>query len=364
MNVILSGGGTAGHINPALAIAGYILKKEPDSKILFIGTKKGMESRLVTKEGYEIKYVDVEGFSTESKIKNIVPGIKFITSIISCMSIISKFKPDAVIGTGGYVCAPVVYAANLLKIPTLIHEQNVFPGSAIRFLSKSSTVTAISFDESRKYLKNAGCIITAGNPIRPQILSSVKEVSREKMGLGNEKLIVAVGGSLGARMLNDAITEYIKLSELTNVKLILSTGERDYERVKSLLSDVPDTGKIEIRKYIDDMATVLSAADLVICRSGAITLSEICVLGKASILIPSPNVVNNHQEYNARALEKAGACHVILEKDLSYETLSEKINSVIGSDSTRHNMEANALTLAKPDATEIIYNKLRSVVTK
>ena len=364
MNIILSGGGTAGHINPAIAIAKYILSKEPDSKILFIGTKKGMESKLVPKEGFDIRYIDVEGFSTESKIKNIRPGFKFVTSIARCVSMISSFKPDAVIGTGGYVCAPVVYAANLLNIPTLIHEQNVFPGSAIRFLSGKSTVTAISFDESRNYLKSAKNLLTTGNPIRPAILSSDRQKSRTKLNLDQKKLILSVGGSLGAAKINDAMVEYIKRTTDEDVKIIVSTGERDYDRVTSLLSHVTDRQNFEIRKYIDDMDTVLSASDLVICRSGAITLSEICALGKASILIPSPNVVNNHQEYNARALEKGNAAYVILEDELTYENLCEKVHNIVYSDSTRQTMEKNALLMAKTEATQIIYDKLKSIVTK
>lgn len=364
MNIILSGGGTAGHINPAIAIAKYILSIEPDSKILFIGTKKGLENKLIPKEGFSIKYINVEGFSTESKIKNLCPGMKFATAILKCSAIISAFKPDAVIGTGGYVCAPVVFAANLMNIPTLIHEQNVFPGSAIRFLSKRSTVTAISFDESKDYLKGAKELLTTGNPIRPAILSSSRNISRSKLGLTNEKLILAVGGSLGATAINNTIIEFIKKNTDTNLKIILSTGERDYERVKSELSGITDNGTFEIRKYIDDMDTVLSAADLVICRSGAITLSEICALGKASLLIPSPNVVNNHQEYNARALERANAAFVILEKDLTYDLLISDIQSIIYSDSKRVQMENNALSLAKTEACEIIYKRLKSIVTK
>lgn len=363
MNIILSGGGTAGHINPAIAIANYVLSKEPDSKILFIGTKKGLENKLIPNEGFDIKYIDVEGFSTESKIKNLRPGMKFAKSILKCLAIISGFKPDAVIGTGGYVCAPVVFAANLLNIPTIIHEQNVFPGAAIKFLSKKSTITAISFDESRKYLKNAASILTTGNPIRPAILSSSREDSRKALGLKDEKLILALGGSLGAAAINDTIVEFIKNNNDANLKIILSTGERDYERVQNNLKDVSND-TFEIRKYIDDMDTVLSSADLVVCRSGAITLSEICALGKASVLIPSPNVVNNHQEYNARALENSNAAYVILEKELTYDLFLNKVQSVIYSDSKRLDMEKNALSLAKTEACEIIYDKLKSLVAK
>ncbi|MBE7046616.1 MAG: undecaprenyldiphospho-muramoylpentapeptide beta-N-acetylglucosaminyltransferase [Ruminococcaceae bacterium] len=363
MNIILSGGGTAGHINPAIAIANYVLSKEPDSKILFIGTKKGLENKLIPNEGFDIKYIDVEGFSTESKIKNLRPGIKFATGILKCLSIISAFKPDAVVGTGGYVCAPVVFAANLLNIPTIIHEQNVFPGAAIKFLSKKSTVTAISFDESKDYLKSAKSILTTGNPIRPAILSSSRELSRKSLELNEKKLILALGGSLGAAAINDTIVEFIKKNTDTSLKVILSTGERDYDRVINQLKDT-NNETFEIRKYIEDMDTVLSAADLVVCRSGAITLSEICALGKASVLIPSPNVVNNHQEYNARALEKSNAAFVILEKELTYDLFLDKVQSVIYSDSKRSEMEKNALSLAKTQACEIIYDKLKDIVTK
>lgn len=363
MRVILSGGGTGGHINPALSIAGYIRNIEKDSDILFVGTKRGLESTLVPKENFPIKYVDVEGLKTSLSFKNIKSLMKFAKAISKCKKIIKDFKPDIVIGTGGYVCAPVVYAANKLGIPTIIHEQNVFPGSAIKFLSKKSSVTAISFDESRKYLKDAKEILTVGNPIRPAILEVDRNTSRDKLGLGDEKFIVVFGGSLGAKKINDVVAEYLASLNDDNIKVCFATGERDYDRVMEKLG-ASISQNIDVRKYIHNMDEVLSAADLVICRSGAMTVSELCVLGRPSILIPSPNVTHNHQEYNARALSDIGAARIILEKDFDTDTLKREIENCFESEISLSAMSEKADSLKMTDASDMIYIKAKELIAK
>lgn len=360
MNIIFAGGGTAGHINPALAIANHIKKADEKVNILFIGTKKGLESTLVPKDGYDIKYINAEGFSTSLSLKNIKPLSKFAFSTLKSLKIISKFKADFVIGTGGYVCAPVVFAAYLKKIPTLIHEQNVFPGSAIKFLSKFATVTATSFKESDDYLKNAKNIVLTGNPIRPSILMSDREISRKELGLENENLIVSVGGSLGAQKINDIMLNYVNKYQKPDNKVLIATGQREYEKVCEKMSG--KNGNFEIKPYIHNMDTVMSAADVLICRSGAITLSELCALGRASILIPSPNVVNNHQEYNARALEKNGAAKVILEKDFNEDILNEAINEILENAEYKGKMEHNAKNMAMVSACDIIYDEIKKIL--
>lgn len=357
MNIILAGGGTAGHINPALAIANYIKENEKDVNILFVGVKKGLESKLVPDEGYNIKFINADGFKTSISIKNIKALTKFMMSTIKSLKIISDFKADFVIGTGGYVCAPIVFAAYLKKIPTLIHEQNVFPGSAVKFLSKFADVTATSFKESDDYLKSAKKILLTGNPIRPAILKSDREKARKELGLKDEKLIVSVGGSLGASKINGVMCDYIEKYADEKTKIILASGEREYFIVSRKLEGI--NKNFEVKPYIHNMDIVMAAADVLICRSGAITLSEICALGKASILIPSPNVVNNHQEYNARALESEGAAIVMLEKNLSAQALNECICELINNDEKRINIENNAKKQAITNACETIYKEIK-----
>ena len=364
MKILLAGGGTAGHINPAIAIAKYALTKDKNCEILFVGKAGGMESRLVPAAGFDIEYIDIDGLKRKLTLSNIKTALKLVTSVAKCKKIIKRFKPDVVVGTGGYVCAPAVIAANSKKIPTLIHEQNVFPGSAIKMLSKKSTVTAISFEESRKFLSAAKNVVFTGNPVKPDITDIDYKTARNRLNIGDEKYIVAFGGSLGAKKINDVITNYIKLiNNKPGIKLCFATGINNYDEVVCELKRQGITpGKnIEIRKYIDNMNVVMIAADIVICRSGAITLSELCVLGKPSILIPSPNVTNNHQEYNALALQNVGAAVMISEKEFDAQTLNIQINNILSDKKVYTDMSICAKKLSSADATEIIYNKLKEI---
>lgn len=362
MNIILSGGGSAGHINPAIAIAKYFDSHYENVNILFIGTKKGMENELVKKAGFDIFCVDVEGFKTSLSLKNIKPLTKFLLACLKMKMVIKKFNADMVIGTGGYVCAPAVAAANMMKIPTLIHEQNAFPGSAVRFLAKKSTVTAISFEESRKFLQGAKNIVYTGNPVRHDILCSDSKKAREKLKIGDKKMVLVVGGSLGAMKINDVLCDYLKEYKSDNTKFFISTGKRDYERIVNKVKDIKNNDNFEIMPYIHDMDTYLAATDLVVCRSGAITLSEICALKKASILIPSPNVTNNHQEYNASALVKNNAAIMIKECNFSISSLNDAINTILNDDSKRKSFGENAYKMAQKDATKLICESILEFV--
>lgn len=358
MRIILAGGGTAGHINPAIAIAETVLAEEKDSAVLFVGTKKGLERTLVPRKNFDIEYINVEGIKNKNAIKNISVGFKYIASVIKSMEIIRKFAPDVVVGTGGYVCAPVVTAANMLKIPTLIHEQNVFPGRAIKVLAKKSTVTAVSFAESIKYFKDATEIIISGNPLRPEILNTDRATSRSELNLGGDKLIVVFGGSLGARAINDVVCDYInKYGNESGVRICVATGRYGYERVRQSV-DSTKYPNVDIREYIHNMDKILTAADLVVCRSGAITVSEISALGVPAVLVPSPNVINNHQEYNARALSDNGAAITILEKDFNVQSLRQAVEDVLGNETFADEMRHRAKAMGKLNATQIIYDKL------
>lgn len=362
MRVILAGGGTAGHINPALAIADAIVQNDKDAQILFVGTQRGLESTLVPKKNYNIEYIDVEGMKARLTLKNIIAGIKYVSAISKCKRLIREFKPDVVVGTGGYVCAPVVAAANALKIPTIIHEQNVFPGNAIKMLAKKSTVTAISFAESTRYLADANEILLTGNPLRAEILNADRASAREELGLGTEKYIVIFGGSLGAKTINDVACDYIEnYGNNKNIRICIATGKYGYEDVSARITK-EKYPNVEVKQYIHNMDKVLSAADLVVCRSGAITVSEICALGVPSILVPSPNVTRNHQEYNARALSDNGAAITILEKDFNMQSLKIAADSIISDAKASDNMRAKARAMGKFNAADMIYNKMVKIV--
>ena len=332
MNILLSGGGTAGHINPAVAIAKYALEADKSNKILFVGTKKGLESTLVPKEGFDIEYVNVAGLEKKLNLKNMISAAKMSVAVLKSVVLMKKFRPDVVIGTGGYVCVSSVIAAHFLKIPTIIHEQNVFPGSAVKFLADKSDITAVSFDESRKYLKNAKNIMLTGNPIRPAILAHNREECRKQLCTGNRKFIVSFGGSLGANRINDVMTDFAaRHANDKDLLIYFATGRRDFSRISEEFKKrgIALGDNIKLLEYIDNMDVVMNAADLVVCRSGAITLAELCALGRPSVLIPSPNVTNNHQEYNARALSDNGAAVTICEKDFNLESLTKAVYSVI-----------------------------------
>ena len=364
MRILLAGGGTAGHINPALAIARYAQSVDSNTQIMFIGKTGGMESRLVPKEGYDIEYIDVEGFSRKLSLENFSTVLKLCTSYKKCVDIIKEFKPDVVVGTGGYVCVSPVLAAIRHKIPTLIHEQNAFAGSAIKTLAPYASVTAISFKESERYLSKAKNIVYTGNPVRPAITSIDYETARKKLGIDNQKFVAIFGGSLGAQKINNVALELVAKLNSTNIRICWATGEREYGRVMELLksSHITLDNNIEILPYIHNMETVMNAADVVVSRSGAITLSELCVLGKPSILVPSPNVTNNHQEYNARALADNRAAHMILEKDFNINTLYNSLMTILSNKTLYSSMSENAKKMGTQNATELIYKELVKLV--
>ncbi len=363
MRILLSGGGTAGHINPALAIARVVLAHEPDSQILFVGTRNGMERRLVPREGFDIEYIEVMGLRRKLTLENVKVAVNYFTSIRDAGRIIDRFRPDAVVGTGGYVCAPVIKAALKRNIPTLIHEQNVFPGLAIKMLAKKASVTAISFDETRSMMK-AGNMVLTGNPLRPDLFESVdKEALRRELELDSRPVVLAFGGSLGAERLNDALVEMIK-NGVKNFNLVAATGEKHYKEVTDALLYANVTPNVKLLPYIYNMKEMFAAADLVVCRAGAITVSELCALGKASVLIPSPYVAHNHQEYNARYLEKNGAARVLLESELNGESLRRTIEECAANSAGLEEMRRRAKSIGIADGGEKIYAQLKKLTDK
>lgn len=365
MRVLLTGGGTAGHINPAIAIAKYIKEKEPDSEFLFVGTEKGLEKTLVPKEGFDIKFVKVSGLKRKLTLENVRVLMEFITSRIEARKIVDEFKPDIVVATGGYACTPAVFAAKKRKIPSVIHEQNVHPGLAIKMLGKKADVTMISFPETEKLIEVNACALT-GNPLRPNLFDKVDVDSiRNEYGFDDKPIVLFFGGSLGAERMNDALVDMIKAG-FEGFNLIAATGEKHYEGIVKRLCDagvdIETVKNLKLLPYIYNMNMVLGAADMAVCRAGAITISELNALGKASVLVPSPYVAHNHQEQNARYLERNGAAKVLLESELSGESLKKSITDVLGDGESLAMMRSCSEKMGQKDACAKIYSIIKSLV--
>lgn len=364
MRVVLSGGGTAGHINPAISIAKTILEKEPDSQILFVGTPKGMENRLVAKQGFPIRHVEVMGFRRKLDSRNIKAAYLAVTSVGKAKKILKEFRPDVVIGTGGYVSWPVLRAAASMKIPTLIHEQNAFPGLTTRKLSQTVDRVCLSFEASREYFdcKEEKLCLT-GNPVDPELGRTMRSRARSALGI-SAPFLLSYGGSLGATAINEAVYELAKsYSAKRPVFHTHAFGVREYDAFmdKEKIDGVCRFGNVKFCDYIYDMPLQMCAADLVISRAGAITLSELSYLGKPAILIPSPNVTDNHQYKNALVYAKAGGAVLIEEKDLDPEKLKSVVDEILTDSEKLAAMSANMKKLAVPDALDLIWKQIKSI---
>jgi len=367
MRILFAGGGTAGHINPALAIADYIKKKKPDTEILFVGTERGLEKSLVPHSGYDIKFIDVRGFERKLSLGNLKNLFRIIGSVRRAKKIIKAFAPDAVVGTGGYVSGPVLYAAAKMKIPTVIHETNAFAGMTSKILSRYVDVTAIAFEDGRKYLPKAKKIVVTGNPIRPELLTISKTDARRKLGVDERPLILIFGGSLGGRDFNAAMADFIALAAADKkLQIHMGTGKNNqFETVTARLREkinLDENPQIRVSEYIYDMDVEMNAADLLITRAGANTVSELAVVGRPAILIPSPNVTHNHQEYNARALEAAGGAAVLLERDLTGAALYELAQKLLRDENELISMGKRAKAVGVTDATEKIYGIIEELI--
>ncbi|MGB9780004.1 undecaprenyldiphospho-muramoylpentapeptide beta-N-acetylglucosaminyltransferase [Caldanaerobacter sp.] len=362
MRYLIAGGGTGGHIYPAVAIAKEILKNEKDAEILFVGTKKGLEVDLVPREGFRLVTIEVQGFRRKLSFDTLKTVYKAFSGFNQAMKILREFKPHVVIGTGGYVCGPVLMAAILKRIPTLIHEQNVFPGLTNKILSPFVDVVAVSFEDSVKYFKRAKKVIVTGNPIREEILGVNREEARKILGFSMFKpLVVSVGGSRGAEKINSTMVELLRNKR--DFQVLIITGSANYEKVMKKIEKegivLDDSTKII--PYSHEMHFVYAAADLLVCRAGAITLSEITAIGVPAILVPSPYVANNHQEYNARLLEKEGAAQVILEKDLNVQELSRRIEQLLKDPALLEEMSKRSKRLGRIEAARQIYQLVKSL---
>lgn len=365
MRVILTGGGTGGHIYPAIAIANKIKSRYSDAEILFVGTKRGLEKDLVPKNGYPIRFITVSGFNRKRLLKNVKTVADLMKGNLQAKKIIKDFKPDVVIGTGGYVCGPVVRAAAKLRVRTFIHEQNAFPGMTNKMLEKYVERVFISFEPARKYFKEQDKLIMSGNPVRQSFFDADRRAAREALCIGeNETVILSFGGSQGAGKINEMMLKLLeKFNGAEGIRLYFVTGKYYNDNVKKAISErgIQLSENIHIMEYIDNMERYLPASDIIISRSGALTVSEITVCGRASIMIPSPNVTGNHQYHNAKSVADVGGAVLIEEKDITPELLYEEIMKLVNNPASRAEMEQNAKKAAPADAagiiTDYIFNK-------
>ena len=365
MRVLLAGGGTAGHINPALAIAGIIKEKNKNSEILFVGNLTGMESKLIPAAGYNFAGVDVRGFRRKLNAKNIIYDIgavrRMFTSGFEAKKIIKDFKPDIAVGTGGYVSGPVLRQAAKMGIPIVIHESNAFPGMATKMLSKYASSVMIATEDAKKYLDEKCNVEITGNPVREEILKFTKETARRELMLDEDKpMILSFGGSLGADKINKAVADLIAYTtKEKSVYHMHATGKNGYSWMPRLVEEkgvnLSFNKQVKILEYINNMPLCINAADIVICRAGAMTVSELQAAGKASILIPSPNVAENHQYYNAMSLVKKDAAVLIEDKNLTGETLIKEVENLLNNKTKIKEMGQNAQKIAIVDATQRIY---------
>jgi len=357
MRVILSCGGTGGHIYPAIAIADKIKEKMPEAEILFIGTRRGMENRIVPEAGYRIEGIDASGFNRKNIMANVETLKNLREGSKEANEIIKEFKPDVVVGTGGYVTGTVLTVAHRRSIPCFIHEQNAIPGMANRLISEYANGVFISFEGTGSRFRHSNRVFYTGNPVRSDFKELVKAECRKKLGIAEDEIMVlATGGSLGAAVLNREIVQLVQ--ELTNpkIKVFFVSGKRYYEEIKAQC-----VGKqVTLIDYADNMPELITAADLVVSRAGAIAVSEITASGKPSVLVPSPNVTNNHQFYNAKTIADEGAALLIEEKNLveGEGVLATEILSLLAKPETLESMAENAARIGKTDAADAIYDKL------
>lgn len=375
MKLLFATGGTAGHINPALAVASYIKEQHPDYEIMFIGTSDHMESRLVPNAGFEFKTIDINGFKRSFSPKAIIENVKTVSKLMKSekesKNIIKEFQPDVVIGFGGYVSGPVLDEAAKLHIPTCIHEQNAYPGITNKQLAKKVDKVMLTVEDAANHMEAKCDVVITGLPVRGELLKKSKFSARIELGIADDKpLVLSFGGSLGAAPLNEAMFDIIlEDAEKNDVYHIHSVGTNGKEYLEKFeangftkrAENVYYKGNAEVRLYIDNMDTCMAAADLVIGRAGASSLSEIEAMGKASILIPSPYVAENHQFHNAMALVNRNAARILREKDLTTDSLKALMNELISDKAELANIEKNAKEMAILDSRERIADIILSL---
>ena len=375
MKLIFTCGGTAGHINPAIAVANGMVKRYPDAKILFIGAEGKMEEKLVPQAGYELKCLPASGLSRKLNMQGIKQNFYAIKCVLSavgaCKKIYREFKPDAVIGTGGYASFPALYAAQSMGIPTCVHEANALPGVTTKMAASRADRVLVAFEESRRYYKKPEEVRVVGMPIRKDFTETTREQARAALGLTeNDKLVVSAFGSLGAKVMNETMADMMPLEQKDNFPFrhIHATGSFGKEwmprRVRDNGVDWENCSRIDIREYIYDMPVLLNAADVVIGRAGSGTCNELGATGAPCILVPSPNVTNNHQEKNARVLEAAGGAVVMLESEVTAEKMYAQVMELLNDNARRESMSRALKGLVRTDSDDAICDIVEELIRK
>lgn len=368
MRFVVSGGGTGGHIYPALAIAGGLKERYPGAEVLYIGTAKGMEADIVPQEGLPFQGIEASGLARKLSLRNLTVLLQAGRGFLQACRIIRRWRPDVVIGTGGYVCGPVVLAAALSRVPTLIHEQNAYPGVTNRILSRFARRVAVTFADSIKYFPRRAEVRLTGLPVRPEITAADRETALVKWRIPRDSFVLlSFGGSRGARAINRAMTAVIKnLGSRPGLHIIHITGTAGYQEFMDDCASsgimLDKLGNVTIMPYLYAMQDAMAAADLVISRAGAATLAELTVMGLPAILVPYPHAAENHQEFNARALEKEGAAIVILDRDLNGETLGEKVTALLERRELLAEMRAASKRQGKKEALKDIINCVDEII--
>lgn len=375
MRFLFTCGGTAGHINPALAVAGRLKKLMPDSEFLFVGSGRELENRLVPMAGFELVNIRVSGLSRGFAPKDIKANIQAVFDLISargyCKKIIKEFKPDVAIGTGGYVCYPVLSAASSAKVPTAVHESNAVPGLTTKMLSSFVDRVMVAFEGMENSYNKPDRVIVTGTPVRDDFASMTKESAKRALGVDDRPLVVSFWGSLGASKMNQIMADFIQLNARNHSFMHIHAtggGEVGFRAMEAELKrrNTYDLGgsDTDLRPYIDNMGTVMSAADIVLCRAGASTIAELTAMGKPAILVPSPNVTNDHQTVNARALHDCGGGKMITEAECTGKILYDEVCALLKSSEDMQKMSECSKKLGISDAADRIVSEILSLVKK
>ena len=370
MKVIIAAAGTGGHINPGIAIANKIKKEEPDSEIIFVGTSRGIENDLVPRAGYELRTVEAYGLSKKISIKTVVNNYKTLKGFRQAKKLVDEFQPDIVIGTGGYICGGVISSAYKKGIPTVIHESNAFPGKATKFLEKKLSKILLGFDDAKEYLEKSPKVVTTGNPTK--VVG--KDLSPEEKNkiltdmdlIDNMPVVLIFGGSQGAQKINESVVDLIKKERNQKYQILWAAGPKQYDIVKEDFAksgiNIDEIKNTKIVPYIYNMEEIMNASDLIVARSGAMTITEIALCGKPSIFIPLSSRGANRQVENAKVLEKLNAARIILNDEVNSENLGNTIDDLLSDPIELKEMGENARQIAKYNVEDRIYKEIKELV--
>lgn len=375
MNLVFTCGGTAGHINPAIAVANMMRERHPDCKVLFIGAEGHMEEKLVPQAGYDLKVLPGSGLSRGKNLAAVKQNIHAVRCVMNavkeCKRIFREFQPDAIIGTGGYASFPALYAGSSMGIPTFVHESNALPGLTTKMVADRASRVMVAFEESVQHYRHPNKVEVVGMPVQKGFIFNDKASARKELGLKDgEALVVSAFGSLGAKKMNETVADLFAMEKELGYPFrhIHATGSFGWEWMPGLVKgkgvDLENTPSIEMREYIYNMPTLMAAADVIISRSGAATCNEIAACGVPSILIPSPNVTNNHQEKNARVLSEKDAAVLIVEKDCTPEKVMQEIQELLANPERREQMSKTLRSMVRLDSTERICDIVEELIQK